>query len=127
MATVVATLAAGIAAESTVLVGSGAVLLVGFPSASTWLADRLGHGRRDERTRRLTRTATSRAVVLVFVVAFVGYLLGSVATVRGGLSGPGASLYTQARTVLLWVTVALTASGVVHGVRNWLRRRRLET
>lgn len=116
----------GLARESMPLIAAGAVMFVGFFPMSRLLAARVGYAATDERTRRLTRRAASRAALLLFAVALAGYLLGAALDAAGGLSGIARTLYTQARIVVMWVAAALIASSLAHGIQDWLHRRRLE-
>lgn len=61
MLATVLTVTLGVARESAAVLGVNAVLLVTFVPFGRLLADRVGYAPVDERTREITRTATSRA------------------------------------------------------------------
>lgn len=126
MLVAVVTLNLGLTRESAPILASGAVLLVAFFPVSRLLADRVGHTRSDERTRELTRTAASRAVILLFGASLTAFLLGALLEATGGLDGVGRTLYAQARVVVMWAAVAICVSSVAHGTRAWVRRRGVE-
>ena len=122
----VLTLNLGLARESPPLIASGAVLFAAFFPVSRTLADRVGHSPVDERTREITRTAASRAAMLLFGAALTVFLLGSALEAAGGLTGLARTAYAQARVVVVWAAVAICVSSVAHGTRAWVRRRGVE-
>ena len=126
MLVTVLTLNLGLARGSAPLIAGGAVLFVAFFPVSRTLADRVGHTPIDERTREITRTAASRAVMLLFGAALAVFLLGSALEATGGLAGVAATAYAQARVVVVWAAVAICVSSVAHGTRAWVRRRGVE-
>ena len=126
MLATVLTVNLGLARESAPIIAVGAVLLATFVPFSRLLADRVGHTPVDERTREITRTAASRAAVLLFGASLAVFLLGSLLEATGGLAGLAATAHAQARVVVVWAAVAICASSVAHGTRAWVRRRGVE-
>lgn len=126
MLVTVLTLNLGLARESLPLIASGAVLFVAFFPVSRTIADRVGHAPTDERTREITRTAASRAAMLLFGTALAVFLVGSGLQATGGLAGVAETAYAQSRVVVIWAAVAICVSSVAHGTRDWVRRRGLE-
>ena len=126
MLVAVLTLNLGLARESAPLIASGAVLFVAFFSVSRTLADRVGHSPTDERTREITRTAASRAAILLFGASLAVFLVGSALQATAGLDGVVRTAYVQARVVVVWAAVAICVSSVAHGTRAWVRRRGVE-
>lgn len=126
MLATVLTVNLGLARDSAAILGVGAVLLVAFVPFSRLLADRVGHTPVDERTREITRTAASRAAILLFGASLAVFLLGSLLQATGGLAGVAATAHAQARVVVVWAAVAICVSSVAHGTRAWIRRRGVE-
>jgi hypothetical protein len=126
MLATVLTVNLGLARESAPVLGVGAVLLVTFVPFSRLLADRVGHTPVDERTKAITRTAASRAAILLFAVSLGVFVLGSLLEATGGLAGLAATAHAQARIVVVWAAVAICVSSVAHGTRAWVRRRGVE-
>ncbi|WP_233559304.1 MULTISPECIES: hypothetical protein [unclassified Halorubrum] len=126
MLVTVLTLNLGLARESAPLIASGAVLFVAFFPVSRTLADRVGYTPTDERTRALTRTAASRAAVLLFGASLAVFLVGSALQATGGIDGIVQTAYAQARVVVVWAAAAICVSSVAHGTRAWVRRRGVE-
>ncbi|MFB6161975.1 MAG: hypothetical protein ABEJ86_00835 [Halococcoides sp.] len=120
---VVAMLVAGVGTESTPLIVAGAVGVAVLVPARRWILARYGLPQ-DERTRTVSRTATSRAMIALFAVAWTVTLAGVVAdAVEWSMP---AALLDQARPVAHWSAAAVIGSSLVHAAIEWWRGRRLE-